>query len=192
MRVVIAFTAILVATATSAADINPGAIVDGATGDWNGDGKLDLAILVAPADAERKEQIGIYIYLRDADHELLRLSASAPSKIWGSTDTDGVFGQEPTIKAAGKSSIAVHSQNSAIGRERWDLTLTLAYRNKQFVVAGYTHNHYDTLDPNAGGSCDYNALTGKLQKNGKDVKAAPRVITIEQWNDETGQSICGQ
>jgi hypothetical protein len=192
MRAVIAFIAILVATATSAADIDPGTIVDGATGDWNGDGKLDLAILVAPADAERKEQIGIYIYLRDADHELLRLSASAPSKIWGSTDANGVFGQEPTIKAAGKSSIAVHSQNSAIGRERWDLTLTLAYRNKQFVVAGYTHNHYDTLDPNAGGSCDYNALTGKLQKNGKDVKAAPRVITIEQWSDQTGQSICGQ
>ncbi|PKA41067.1 hypothetical protein CWR43_22800 [Rhizobium sullae] len=191
MRTAIAFIAILAATATSAADIDAGHIVDAATGDWNGDGKPDLAILAGPAEAASDEQIGIYIYLRDADHELLRLSARAPDKILGSTDADGVLGQEPSIKAAGKTSIAVRSQNSAIGRERWDQTLTLAYRNKQFVVAGYTYNHYDTL-ANAGGSCDYNALTGKLQKDGKDVKTVPRVIAIEQWSDETGQSICGQ
>ncbi|CCM75234.1 hypothetical protein [Rhizobium mesoamericanum] len=149
-----------------AEEIDPARIVEAATGDWDGDGRADLA--------------------------LLRLSLSAPNKIWGSTSADGVFGQEPSLKAAGKSSIAIHSQNSAIGRDRWDQTLTVAYRNKQFVVAGYTYNQYDTLDPNAGGTCDYNALTGKLQKNGKDIKAEPRVIPITQWNDETAQAVCRQ
>ncbi|QFY59849.1 hypothetical protein FZ934_05030 [Rhizobium grahamii] len=184
--------ALSAAFTAQAGQIDPSRIVDAATGDWDGDGKPDLALLVAPEESATDDQIGIYIYLRDSDHELLRLSVGALNKIWGSTAPDGLFGQEPSIKAVGKSSIAIHSQNSAIGRDRWDQTLTLAYRNKQFVVAGYTYNHYDTLDPDAGGSCDYNALTGKLQKDGKDAKAEARVIPITDWNDETGQSICGQ
>jgi len=190
--VLIAGLALSAAFTANAEQIDAARIVDAATGDWDGDGGMDLALLVAPADSASDDQIGIYIYLRDSDHELLRLSLSAPNKIWGSTSAEGVFGQEPSLKAVGKSSIAIHSQNSAIGRDRWDQTLTVAYRNKQFVVAGYTYNHYDTLDPNAGGSCDYNALTGKLQKNGQDVKAEPRTIPIAQWNDDTGQAICGQ
>lgn len=178
------------ATAASAETIDPARIVDAAAGDWNQDGLQDLAVLAAAS--EDGGEIGIYIYLRDQDHQLLRLAVSAPGKIWGSADADGVFGQEPSIKAAGKSSIAIHSQNSAMGRDRWDQTLTLAYRNKQFIVAGYTYTHYDTLDPNAGGSCDYNALTGSLQKGGKNVKAAPKTIDIQDWTDETGQAICGK
>jgi hypothetical protein len=192
MRRSIILAAVLSAHTALAADGDPTRrIVDAATGDWNGDGKPDLALLMEPADGGEDDQLGIYIYLRD-EHDLLRLAAAAPNKIGGSTQPDGIFGQEPSIKAAGKSSIAIRSQNSAIGRDRWDQTITLAYRNSQFVVAGYTYNHYDTLDPEAGGSCDYNALTGKLQKDGKDVKAVAQTIAIEQWNDETGQSICGK
>ncbi len=190
--VLIGGLALSAAFAARAEQIDPSRIVDAATGDWDGDGRPDLALLVAPEDGASDDQIGIYIYLRDSEHELLRLSVSAPNKIWGSTSADGIFGQEPSVKAVGKSSIAIHSQNSAIGRDRWDQTLTIAYRDKQFVVAGYTYNHYDTLDPNAVGSCDYNALTGKLQMNGKDVKAEPRITSIAQWNDEVGRSICGQ
>ncbi len=177
------------ATAASAETIDPARIIDAATGDWNQDGQQDVAILAAPA--EDGEQIGIYIYLRDQDHQLLRLAVSAPDKISGSTDADGAFGQEPSIKAIGKASIAVRSQNSAIGRDRWDQTLTLVYRDKQFIVAGYTYNHYDTLDPSAGGSCDFNALTGSMQKDGKSVKAAPKTIAIQDWTGETGVAICG-
>ena len=192
-KFVLIFGLALTAAFTARAEqIDAARIVDATTGDWDGDGRVDLALLVAPADSAGDDQTGVYIYLRHSDHELLRLSLSAPDKVWGSTNADGVFGQEPSLKTIGKSSIAIQSQNSAIGRDRWDQTLTVAYRNKQFVVAGYTYNHYDTLDPNAGGSCDYNALTGELQKNGKDVKAWPRVIPIAQWNDETGQAICGQ
>jgi hypothetical protein len=187
--VAITFCWAFLATAASAEAIDPARIVDAAAGDWNQDGLQDLAVLAAPADGG---EIGIYIYLRDRDHQLLRLAVSAPGKIWGSTAADGVFGQEPSIKAAGKASIAIHSQNSAIGRDRWDQTLTLAYRDKQFIVAGYTYTHYDTLDPNAGGSCDYNALTGSMRKDGKSVKAAPKTIAIQDWTDETGKAICGE
>jgi hypothetical protein len=185
------FVAILLsASAAFGADPDPARIVDVAVGDWNGDGKPDLALLAEAPDDAADDQLGVYIYLRD-DHDLLRLATSAPGKIWGTTVAEGIYGQEPSIKAAGKSSIAIHSQNSAIGRDRWEQTLTLAYRNNQFVVAGYTYSHYDTLNPDGGGSCDYNALTGKLQRDGKDAKAEARTITIADWKDETGQSICG-
>ncbi|MDM9619695.1 hypothetical protein [Rhizobium sp. S96] len=190
--VLIAGLTLSAALTAQAEQIDPARIVDAASGDWDADGKNDLALLVAPADSASDDQIGIYIYLRDSEHELLRLSLSAPNKIWGSTNADGIFGQEPSLKAVGKSSIAIHSQNSAVGRDRWDQTLTVAYRNEQFVVAGYTYNHYDTLDPDAAGSCDYNALTGQLQKDGKGVKAESRIIPLAEWTDETGQKICGQ
>jgi hypothetical protein len=88
-------------------------------------------------------------------------------------------------------SISVGSQNDAIGRDRWDQTLTLAYRNGAFVVAGYTYNYYDTLDTNHNGSCDYNVLTGKVTKDGKDSKAEPQTIKIEDWDDKLGQKGCG-
>lgn len=184
----------LSATATVAAEtaITPARIVDAAIGDWNKDGKPDLALLVAPApDDQADNPIGIYIYLRDDEHSLLRLAAAAPNKVWGSTEPDGIFGQEPSIKALPNGSIAVTSQNDAIGRDRWEQTLTLALRNNTFVVAGYTYDYRDTLKPDAGYSCDYNVLTGKATKGGKDLKTEGKTIKIEDWKDDFGQKGCG-
>jgi hypothetical protein len=184
----------LSATATVAAEtaIAPGRIVDAAIGDWNKDGKPDLALLVAPApDDQADNPIGIYIYLRDDEHSLLRLAATAPNKVPGSTEPDGIFGQEPSIKALPNGSIAVTSQNDAIGRDRWEQTLTLAFRNNAFVVAGYTYDYRDTLNPDGGYSCDYNVLTGKATKGGKNLKIEGKTIKIEDWKDDFGQKGCG-
>ena len=184
----------LSATATVAAEtaIAPGRIVDAAIGDWNKDGKPDLALLVAPApDDQADNPIGIYIYLRDDEHSLLRLAAAAPNKVPGSTEPDGIFGQEPSIKALPNGSIAVTSQNDAIGRDRWEQTLTLAFRNNAFVVAGYTYDYRDTLNPDGGYSCDYNVLTGKATKGGKNLKIEGKTIKIEDWKDDFGQKGCG-
>lgn len=190
MRRFIFVAVLLSANAAFGADPDPARIVDAAVGDWNGDGKPDLALLAEAPDDAADDQLGVYIYLRD-DHDLLRLATSAPGKIWGTTVAEGIYGQEPSIKAAGKSSIAIHSQNSAIGRDRWEQTLTLAYRNNQFVVAGYTYSHYDTLDPDGGGSCDYNILTGKMAAKGKTSTIDPKTIAISDWQDEVGRKACG-
>ncbi len=94
------------------------------------------------------------------------------------------------IKALGNGSIAVTSQQNAIGRNRWEQTLTIAYRNGDFVVAGYTYNYYDTLDPDAAGKCDYNVLTGKAMVNDKPAKVAPRTIKIQDWDEEKDRGPC--
>jgi hypothetical protein len=183
---------LLAATTAHAEDtIAPGRIIDAAIGDWNKDGKPDLALLVAPApDKPDETSIGIYIYLRDSEHSLLQLVASAPDKIWGRAGADGIYGQEPSIAALPSGSIAITSQNDAIGRDRWHQTLTLAYRNNSFVVAGYTYESRDTLEPDNSHNCDYNVLTGKVTKDGKTLKADARTISIQDWQDEVGQKAC--
>ncbi|SCB15418.1 hypothetical protein GA0061102_100431 [Rhizobium miluonense] len=170
----------------------PGRIIDAAIGDWNKDGKPDLALLAAGAEDDQADNpIGVYIYLRDDEHSLLKLAASAPNKIWGSVAPGGIVGQEPSISALPNGSIAIVSQNDAIGRDRWHQTLTLAYRNNNFVVAGYTYDSRDTLEPNNSHNCDYNVLTGKVTKDGKTLKAEAKTVSIQDWQDDIGQKACG-
>jgi len=179
-------------TVSAETTVAPQRIIDAAIGDWNKDGKPDLALLVAsPPDDQADNTIGIYIYLRDDEHSLLKLAVAAPDKVSGDIEPGGMVGEEPSIKALPNGSIAVVSQNDAVGRERWEQTLTLAFRNNAFVVAGYTYNYRDTLDPNAGFTCDYNVLTGKATKGGKDLKAEAKTINIQDWNDDIGQKGCG-
>jgi len=180
----------LAAGTARAEQIDPAKIISAATGDWNGDGEGDLSLLVAPPEAG--DDIGIYLYLRDQDHALLRLAGTAPGKVWGNGSLDGMFGQDPSIEALPGGSIAVHSQNSGIGRSRWEQTLTIAYRNDQFVVAGYTYSYYDTLDTSDNGTCDYNILTGKVTTKGKTSKVNGKTIAVADWNDDVGQKACGR
>lgn len=164
-------------------------IISGATGDWNKDGATDLALLVAPGSDD--EVIGIYLYVTEGDRGLLKLVAAAPDKVWGNSRLDGFYGQDPAITALANGSIAVMSQNSSIGRNRWEKTLTLAYREGRFLVAGYTYAYRDTLDPDAGGTCDYNVVTGKLKRDETARSVAPRTVSIEDWTDEIGSKACG-
>jgi len=187
--------ALILLTAASTAHAEdaspPGRIIDAAIGDWNKDGKPDLALLAAPpAGDDADNPIGIYIYLRDDEHSLLKLVASVPHKIWGSVEPGGIVGQEPSISALPNGSISIVSQNDSIGRDRWTQTLTLAYRNNSFVVAGYTYESHDTLNPEESHSCDYNVLTGKVTKDGKNQKAEARNVTIQDWQDDFGQKAC--
>ncbi len=164
-------------------------IIAGASGDWNKDGATDLALLVAPGSDD--EVIGIYLYVTESDRGLLKLVTSAPDKVWGNSRLDGFYGQDPAITALANGSIAVMSQNSTIGRNRWERTLTLAYREGRFIVAGYTYAYRDTLDVADSGFCDYNVATGKLKRDETAQSVAPTTVSIEDWTDEIGSKACG-
>lgn len=191
IRTRIAALALCLSAATPALaepPIAPERIVDAVTGDWNKDGLQDLAMLVGPDDSG--DMISIYVYIRQADHSLLKLVTVAKDKIWGSVAPEGMFGQEPSIAALPNGSISVKSQNSGVGRDHWEQTLTLAYRNTDFIVAGYTYSHYDTLDPENNGSCDYNVLTGSAKKDDKPVKVGPKFVPIQDWDEEKDRGPC--
>lgn len=162
-------------------------IVAAATGDWDRDSNADLALIARPAEGSDEDN-GVFIYLANPGESRLGLKVSAPNKIWGNLT---MFGQEPTVAALANGSIKLTSQNSSVGRDRWSQSLTLAYRNGRFVVAGYTYSSYDTLDNANTRECDLNVLTGKGTANGKPITTAAAQITLEEWNDETGQKACG-
>ncbi|WP_438749062.1 hypothetical protein [Pararhizobium sp. O133] len=177
----------LSAQVVSAADaIDPERILSAATGDWDKDGNVDLAMLVAP-DADSDEDNAVYIYLNDGDTGALTLKTIAPNKIWGHL---AMAGQVPSITALPNGSILITSHNDAVGRDRWEQKLTVAYRNFDFVVAGYTYTSYDTLDPDNMSDCDFNVLTGKGKSNGRSVAVTGRLVFLKDWNDDVGQTAC--
>ncbi|QGZ35883.1 hypothetical protein [Stappia indica] len=176
------------AQAGQAGDISPQDVLDAAVGDWNKDGREDIALLaVTPGD---DMQVGLYVYVREeaTNGSLLTLVLAVPDKIWGGRGGDtAAFGQEPSIKALANGSIAITTQNSAIGRNRWEHTISLAHRDGRFVVAGLTFNSYDTLQEEEPLSCDLNLLTGRGVVNERKISFAPIALQLQDWETQDGE-----
>ncbi|CTQ54940.1 hypothetical protein LP7551_03479 [Roseibium album] len=102
----------------------------------------------------------------------------------------GMYGQEPWIEATQSGSLKLYSENSSIGRGRWEQILTIAYRDSEFKVAGYTYSYYDTLDPDAAGQCDINLLNGKGKHNDKSFKTKFPAMNVGDWTMETRPPEC--
>jgi len=102
----------------------------------------------------------------------------------------GMYGQEPWLEATEHGSLKIHSENTAVGRNRWEQVLTIAYRNNQFLVAGYTFSYYDTLDPDGAGQCDVNLLTGKGILNGNTFKTSLPALPVGEWTMDTQPREC--
>lgn len=174
--------------AAQTGDLRPQDILDAAIGDWNKDGRDDLA-LIAITDRDDM-QVGLYVYLREAetDGSLLTLALAVPDKIWGGRGGDGgAFGQEPSIKALSNGSIAITTQNYGIGRNRWEHTLSLAYRDGRFLVAGLTFHAFDSLQEEEPLTCDLNLLTGRGVVNDTPVRFAPLSLTLDRWDTSDGE-----
>lgn len=177
----------LFATPAMAAEtIDPARIISAATGDWNQDGSTDLAMLVSPEEGSDADN-GVYIYLA-SETGALELKSAIPNKVWGDLQ---MAGRIPSITALPNGSFTLTSLNDSVGRDRWEQTLTIAYRNFDFVVAGYTFTSRDTLDPEAGDDCDLNVLTGKGKHNGSPITAKAEIFFLKDWTDERGRSACG-
>ncbi len=102
----------------------------------------------------------------------------------------GGIGQRPELALAENGSVQVISMNESIGRDRWELTLTIAYRKDAYRIAGYTFRWRDTLDPDNWGICDLNLLTGSgilRQGDGPEqpVRSAQAALPATAWKDDT-------
>jgi hypothetical protein len=195
MRTVVAGMVLALSAGVALADpIDTDNIVAAVTGDFNKDGAQDLALLVR-GDGD----MDLRFFLQDKDGQYLKPAGAALGKVWGTAQPDGVVGQEPELKALPNGSLQVITKNGAIGRDRWNQTLTLAYRNTDFIVAGFTYSYYDTLDEANNGDCDLNVLTGKGVANVPDGKGgskkiaialAPQFIPFKDWPDDGGMKAC--
>jgi len=163
------------------------------TGDWNRDGARDAAMILEPGSDEGDNSLKIY--LSEGPGSRLQLKVHADNFVYGSSV---MAGQTPGLQELANGSLAVKSQNASIGRNRWSKRLTIAWRDRRFVVAGFTFDEFDTLgEPDADGEvkmqeCDLNLIEGKGEIRGERRSFAPVVKTVTEWDDEIGHTICNQ
>ncbi|MEM5582499.1 hypothetical protein WNZ15_08570 [Roseibium sp. AS2] len=136
--------------------------------------------------AETEEGADLYIFTDAGDG--WKQTVHAGDIVW----RGGMYGQEPWLEARDHGSLKIYSENSAVGRERWEQILTIAYRRGAFVVAGYTYTYYDTLDPDAAGQCDVNLLTGKGVHNDKTFKTSLPAMKVGDWTMDTLPPECAR
>jgi len=88
--------------------------------------------------------------------------------------------------------------NESIGRDRWRQTLTIAWRDGAFMLAGFTCSWHDTPDLANSGTCDVNLLNGKgeLEKGPEEnptkttLRTDMRAVPIADWAGDIAKE-CG-
>ncbi|GLS39212.1 hypothetical protein GCM10010869_48090 [Mesorhizobium tianshanense] len=197
------FGLMLAPTAALAEPIETQKIITAATGDWNGDGATDLAMIV---ETEPSEPMDIHFFLRDREHNFLRPAGIVREQItgeWNGYDRPGYEASdtEPELTALPNGSIKLYLPAMPVGSKRTNQTLTLAYRNDAFIVAGFAYDYHDYLEHNVASDCNYNVLTGKGESSRKrpDGTTEQKIVSVEgkiipfaEWNPGTGFSACGE
>ena len=154
-------------------------VLSAVTLSFESNGDADRAVLVENDDAGAD----LYIFLNvDPANSTGPIKPALVKK--NAAWSGGMWGSRPSLEVSDKGSLLIKSANEAIGRSRWSQTLTIVYRNKEFVVAGLTREARDTLEPKSGGSCDLNFLSGKGKHDGKAIEIKSSAIKLSDWSDE--------
>ena len=90
-------------------------------------------------------------------------------------------GTYPDLVVTAQGSLQALSRNESVGRHRWRETVTIAWRGGRFVVAGFTHQSRDTLEPGLSRHCDANLLTGRGVLDGEPFETRRGGIPVEAW-----------
>ena len=105
-------------------------------------------------------------------------------------------GQEAYLALGPAGGVQLVSGNDAVGRGRWFQVVTIAHRDGALRVTGVTYSWRDTLDPEAGGTCDLNLLSGRgvvqTAAGARDV-AAPPSLPLSEWQGAASvlPPVCG-
>ncbi|MEC7121138.1 MAG: hypothetical protein VXW65_14720 [Pseudomonadota bacterium] len=153
-------------------------VISVVTTDWNEDGLPDRAILMMGDDTDAD----LYIF-QSENHDPQQpktLKVYQNSIAW----MGNMWGTWPSLELNARNSLLIHSGNEAIGRNRWQQTLTVAYREQQFKVVGYTYRDRDTLDLETYSHCEINYLNGKAVINGKTLSHREPAKALSQWKDK--------
>lgn len=107
----------------------------------------------------------------------------------------GMAGQSPWLEAAENGSLLLRSEQIGIGRNPWEMTLTLAERGGDILVAGLTFATWERLTAGSV-TCDWNLLAGNWDMSfdraaqpddgitgasGREQGREPRRVTIAEW-----------
>ncbi|MBO6639529.1 MAG: hypothetical protein JJ920_17330 [Roseitalea sp.] len=174
---------ISVSPPAAAGDWHVESVVSVATGDLDGDGARDAALLVAPDPDGTDDHALIVLRGTGFDEGAMEPWLSYPNAVWGGSGM--MVGNRPSVDFTASGSLLLKSGNEAIGRNRWNQTVTLAWRDNDLLVAGFTYGFHDTLDLDANGGCDINILTGNgiSTDNGRDsrVSLGSQRLELSAW-----------
>lgn len=156
-------------------------------GDWDQDDLAEFAMLAAPAsDGGVDATLFIYRSTMDGWSAVVVVDAIA----WA-----GAFaGTTPFLRPGPADGFQIVSENMSVGRNRWRQAITVVHRDGAYIVAGYTYDAYDTLDPDAARSCDVNFLTGRAEVDGVIRRAGSRdrPLRLSEWSAYSERpEICG-
>lgn len=140
--------------------------------DLNDDGWIDRVILY-----DLEDEAGVSFYLRETENNTLVHKATFADTVW----SGAMAGTTPSLERNSAGSVLVKSENSAIGRNRWEQIITVAFRNDALRVVGFTYNWYDTLNLEDNGQCDVNYLSGKARYQ--------KAENPEKWFDLVGSPL---
>ena len=136
MKTSILLAAFLAANPSLAEEaIDPGRIAAVTTGDFDKDGDIDLAMIRQPPPGRSGDDNGIYIYLADPSEGRMVLKSAAPNTV---QDSFIYAGESLAIASLANGSILVTAKNDTPEQRHYEIKLTIAYRNSDFIVAGYS------------------------------------------------------
>jgi hypothetical protein len=186
-----ALSALLAAPALAAppsapSAVPPSKIVSAASGAWTDDGSMGRALLIDDPD-NASVDLAIYVGNSADPSEDLKLAAFAHDI----ASSGNMFGNTAELRQTKTGALQVYSENTAVGRDKWERTMTLAWRGGHFVVAGLTMSDYDDLTPGSATACDINFLSGRAKAGRKIIKMATSGgIPVEKWSEDMIPKAC--
>ena len=134
-----------------------------------------------------------------ADLILLDMADRTPLLVArGVARTGGLAGQRPRLDPLPNGSLALHSEQIAIGRTPWEQSLTLAWRDGTLRVAGVTYMSYDRLT-GASATCDVNLLNGAWEtvatpeggtEDPRSGQSTPGAPALADWDEASLPQPC--
>jgi len=165
--------------------IPPNKIVSATSGAWTDDGSMGRALLIDDPD-NASVDLAIYIGNSADPSQDLKLAAFAHDI----ASSGNMFGNTAELRQNKKGALQVYSENTAVGRDKWERTMTLAYRGGHFVVSGLTLSAYDDLSPGSGSACDINFLSGKAKAGRRMISVPAGGVPVEKWTEDMIPKAC--
>ena len=153
------------------------------------------------AIVKRKDENGynnVNLLILSTDKKTGKTSIVVENPDVGLNDGSGMI-EQSQLATNKNGSLQIINKNSSVGRDRYEETLTIVYRDNTYIVAGITIYYNDTAVLSEE-NCDYNLLSGKTINSysleGKVIKnninryVLPQKIELKNFNTSTKLNAC--
>ncbi|MEO1747117.1 MAG: hypothetical protein AAFR27_00605 [Pseudomonadota bacterium] len=154
----------------------------------------DLALLIEPSSDSDNDYTLVILADAAGPGGSLGEIARYEDAAWGGVGD--FYGNRPSVNFTDAGSLQLRSGNDAVGRNRWNQTVTLIWRDNSVILGGYTYIERDTLEQNSEFGCDINLLTGNADvtdaKSTRKMRVDARQMPFARWLELGRPNLCPQ